>query len=92
MSKRYDIRQKRLVLRSMRRGIREMDLILQAYANANLAIMDASRLDLYEDFLAENDHDLYGWITGRSVPPPRYSHLVRDISEFVSSAGTVSSL
>ena len=58
-------RLKRLAMRSMRRGIKEMDLILGGFARAGLQDLDPGSLDLYEALLAENDHDLYGWITAR---------------------------
>ena len=39
-------RLKRLQMRSMRRGIKEMDILLSAFAAANLAQMDEAQLDL----------------------------------------------
>ena len=62
-------RLKRLKMRSMRRGIKEMDLILSAYADANLANMDEAGLRLYDSLLDENDQDLYQWVTGQIDPP-----------------------
>ncbi len=46
-------RLKRLKMRSMRRGIKEMDLILSAFADANLARMDEAGLSLYDALLRE---------------------------------------
>ena len=63
---------KRLHMRSMRRGIKEMDLILSAFAEANLAGMSRDDLALYDALLAENDHDLYGWVGGQFEVPARY--------------------
>ena len=60
-----DARLKRLKMRSMRRGIKEMDLILGSFADQGLPALDAPALDLYEALLAENDHDLYAWVTAR---------------------------
>ena len=40
-------RRKRLYMRSIRRGIREMDLILGAYADRALAGMEDGALDAY---------------------------------------------
>ena len=57
-------RLKRLRLRSWRRGIKEMDLILGAYSDARLAELDAGTLDRYEALLDENDQDLYKWVSG----------------------------
>ena len=56
---------KRLQMRSMRRGIKEMDLILSAYAEARLPQMDDAGLTLYDQVLNENDHDLYLWVSGQ---------------------------
>ena len=67
-----DVKIKRLAMRSMRRGIKEMDLILSAYANAHLADLDDANLGLYDDLLSENDHDLYAWVTGHADTPTRY--------------------
>lgn len=60
-----ETRLKRLKMRSMRRGIKEMDLILGSFADEGLAGLDAVALDSYEALLAENDHDLYSWVTAR---------------------------
>lgn len=73
-------RLKRLRMRSMRRGIKEMDLILSAFADGNLAAMEAGRLDDYDALLNENDQDLYRWVTGQEPPPERFSDLISDIS------------
>lgn len=72
---------KRLKMRSMRRGIKEMDLILTAYADENLAQMDAAKLDLYDALLNENDQDLYQWVTGQVAAPPPFGPLIADISQ-----------
>ena len=61
----HEARLKRIVMRSWRRGTREMDLILGPFAEAELAAMDAESLDAYERLLEENDQDLYPWITAR---------------------------
>lgn len=60
-----EARQKRLLMRAHRRGIREMDLILGPFAAAHLASMPPDELRLFEALLEENDQDLYAWIAGR---------------------------
>jgi antitoxin CptB len=75
-----ETRLKRLKIRSWRRGIREMDLILGGWSDARLSTLDAAELDLYEALLEENDQDLYGWITGRDLPPERLRPLVARIA------------
>ena len=81
MNETRDVRLKRLAMRSMRRGIKEMDLILSTYADRHLADMDDATLDVYEALLAENDQDLYQWVTGQSAPPGGYLELILSISQ-----------
>ena len=71
-----EIRLRRLRLRSWRRGIREMDLILGGFADAALAGLDAELLDAFDMLLPENDHDLYGWIAGNAGAPTRYEDIL----------------
>ena len=61
----HETRLKRLRMRSWRRGMKEMDLILGPFSDSELAGLGAADLDLYEVLLAENDQDLYPWITAR---------------------------
>lgn len=75
-----DIRIKRLAMRSMRRGIKEMDLILSAYAGEHLAAMSDPDLDLYEALLEESDHDLYRWVSGQDHAPDRFAGLIAEIA------------
>ncbi|WP_439156296.1 succinate dehydrogenase assembly factor 2 [Yoonia sp.] len=72
---------KRMRMRSMRRGIKEMDLILSAFSNGHLAEMSDDGLALYDALLAENDHDIYGWIGGQFVVPDRYAILIDKIAQ-----------
>lgn len=76
---------KRLHMRSMRRGIKEMDLILPSYAATRLAHMDDSGLALYDSFLNENDHDLYQWVTGQTAPPDEYTALIAEIKAHLAA-------
>jgi len=68
MSETHEARIKRMKMRSWRRGIREMDLILGPYADAKLEQFDAAALDLFDTLLEENDQDLYPWFSGAAVP------------------------
>lgn len=72
---------KRLKMRSMRRGIKEMDLILTAYAGDRLADMSEAQITNYDALLSENDQDLYQWVTGQMAAPDHFSALISDISE-----------
>lgn len=81
MTETREIRLKRLRMRSMRRGIKEMDLILDAYAAENLSEMNDPTLDVFEALLHENDQDLYQWVTGQVNAPEKFTDLIRDISQ-----------
>ena len=75
----HDHRIKRLKMRSMRRGIKEMDLILSHFAQATLDQMTEEELVNYDLLLAENDHDLYSWVTGAAAAPPEFAPLIAQI-------------
>ena len=71
---------KRLAMRSMRRGIKEMDIILSAYATQNLDTMDEATIQLYDVLLDENDQDLYQWVTGQVPAPEKFKQMIARIS------------
>jgi antitoxin CptB len=60
--------------------MREMDLLLTAFAEVELAAMTAADLDLYEALLDQNDQDLLAWVTGQGLPPPRFGPLMARIT------------
>ena len=76
MTEPREIKIKRLKMRSMRRGIKEMDLILQSYATAHLDGLSDADLALYDQMLDENDHDLYQWVCGLGQMPDVYAALM----------------
>ncbi len=81
MSETAQDRIKRLKMRSMRRGIKEMDIILSAYADSELARMSEAKISLYDQLLEENDQDLYSWVTGQTQPPSEFADLLSEIAQ-----------
>ena len=75
---------KRLHMRSIRRGIKEMDLILTAYATDHMPHLSDDGLATYDAFLAEYDHDIYGWITGQGAAPEQYDGIMTTIMSLSS--------
>ena len=75
----HETRLKRLAMRSMRRGIKEMDVILGGFAANGLQNLDAAAMETFEAMLSENDHDLYQWASGQVETPARYSDLMQTI-------------
>ena len=67
-----EIRLRRLRMRSWRRGMKEMDLILGPFADSHLAGLSEPLVQEYEDLLAENDQDLYLWVSGQAQTPPEH--------------------
>ena len=86
-----EIKRKRLKMRSMRRGIKEMDLILKNFADLNLNSMSELELEKFENLLLENDQDLYQWSTGQVDPKKEFIDLIQDIKNFISNSGGLSS-
>ncbi|MFD2854245.1 succinate dehydrogenase assembly factor 2 [Seohaeicola zhoushanensis] len=74
-------------MRAMRRGIREMDLILSAWADIHLDALPEDRLDLFDALLSENDQDLYAWVTGRDPAPERFAAMVDDVAQIFQKQG-----
>ncbi|MQY42877.1 succinate dehydrogenase assembly factor 2 [Epibacterium sp. SM1969] len=68
-------------MRSIRRGIKEMDILLKGFADENLAQMDDETLEIYEAILNENDQDLYQWVTGQAAAPEPLAGLIKTISQ-----------
>ena len=75
-----EIRIKKLILRSWRRGTREMDLILGGFADREIRGLSDEMLDSYEKLLDEIDNDIFDWICGNSECPEEYSTLLRLIA------------
>ncbi len=71
-----DARRKKLLFQSQHCGIKENDILLGQFAEAHLADMTDKELDQFEALLAENDHDIYGWVVGHQALEPRVDHAV----------------
>ncbi|KKM83023.1 hypothetical protein LCGC14_1313650 [marine sediment metagenome] len=81
MSETPENRLKRLRLRSWRRGMKEMDLILGRFADDRLGTLDPARLTTYDAMLEENDQELYRWVTGQAPVPDQYAPLMAEIAK-----------
>jgi antitoxin CptB len=69
-------RRKRLLFRAQRRGFKEVDLIFGAYADLNLAALDAMGLDQFEALLTAPDQEVYAWLRGAAPVPAAYDNPV----------------
>jgi antitoxin CptB len=64
-----DPRRRRILFRSRRRGLREMDLALGSFADAHLAGLTEDELTEVERWLDLPDPDMLGWLTGELATP-----------------------
>ena len=67
-----DPRRRRILMRSWRRGLREMDYLMGGFADAHLAGLEDRELDDLEALLEEADRDVLMWLTGEIATPPRF--------------------
>ena len=67
-----DIRRKRLLFRSVRRGTKESDLVIGGCAKAYLGSMDEAQLTRFEALLECSDPEILGWVIGQRPVPPDF--------------------
>ena len=72
-------RRRRLQFRAARRGFRELDLLMQAFAAAHLDRFDARQLEQFEAVLNLPDQHVFDWIMGRAQPPENHRSEVLDL-------------
>jgi antitoxin CptB len=64
-----DVRRRKLLFRSWHRGIREMDLLLGHFADAQLSGLSEVELDEYESWLELPDQQIFAWLNGTEATP-----------------------
>jgi antitoxin CptB len=83
-------RHRRILFRSWHRGMREVDLILGQFADAEIANLCESDLDDYERLLEASDPDIFTWITTETMPPAAYdTPVLRKIRNFHNHAAPI---
>ncbi len=76
-----DTVRKRLLIRSWRRGTKELDLILGRFSSNNVSKLEVAELDLYEQLLANDDHVIYAWLFGKEESPKIFYNLIKQIQK-----------
>ena len=76
-----DTVRKRLIIRSWRRGTKELDLILGGFSNNNVNKLEMAELDLYEKLLSNDDYVIYNWLFGKEESPKIFNNLIKQIQE-----------
>jgi antitoxin CptB len=68
-SKGLDARRRKLLFRCWHRGIREMDLVLGRFADAQLASLNDGELNELEMWLDIPDQQIFAWVNGLEPAP-----------------------
>ncbi len=66
-------------MRSKRRGMRELDLLIGRFVEERLAYLSDAELEHLEALLFEIDVSVFDWITGMKDCPEPYRGLVAEI-------------
>jgi antitoxin CptB len=78
-----DERRRRLLYRAWHRGMREMDLIMGRFADAEIGEMSEADLVSFEQLSDVPDPDLYNWIANNvEVPAEHDTALLRRLRAF----------
>ena len=71
---------KQFLYRSTHRGCKETDFLIGEFAKVKLA--EIKDLELFGNFLEEDDLEIYDWILGKYEEPEKYKNLVDEIRVF----------
>jgi antitoxin CptB len=67
-----DLRRRRTLFRAWHRGMREMDLIMGRFADAEIGAFSDDDLTEFERLIEVPDRELFRWITGEAATPSNY--------------------
>lgn len=67
-----DGRLKRLHHKCKYMGVRENDVIFARFAERYLNELSSEELDQFDALLAENDWDIFTWVTGKAEVPSQH--------------------
>ena len=78
-----DPRRRKILFRAWHRGMRETDLIMGRFADAEIGAMSDGELDVFEGLIEVLDRDLLSWVTGEAEVPENYdSDVFRRLKAF----------
>ncbi len=67
-----------------RRGLLELELLLEPFVNGRLPALPPASLEDYERLLEHDDVDIHEWILARSQAPDAVAPMVAEIRSFLS--------
>ena len=78
-----DPRRRKILFRAWHRGMRETDLIMGRFADAEIGGLSEAELDEFERLIEVLDRDLLSWVTGEAPVPSNYdTELFRKLKAF----------
>lgn len=78
-----DPRRRKVLFRAWHRGMRETDLLMGRFADAQIATLTDAELDAFEELMEAADRDLLAWLTGeRQVEPQHDTPVFRRLRAF----------
>jgi len=63
---------KRLLYQSWYRGCKETDRIVGWFAKKHIHELSDAQIDEFEEIMAEDDKDIFNWLTGKITVPAKY--------------------
>jgi len=73
---------KQLLYRSIHRGCKETDFLIGEFAKVKISTFNNNELNIFADFIVEDDMLIYDWILSKVAVPEKYKDIVRIIREF----------
>ena len=73
---------KRLKMRSWRRGMKEMDIILGKFIDHSIDFLTDDEIKSYENLLNNDDQMIFSWILNKEQIPEEFNDIVKKISNF----------
>jgi antitoxin CptB len=73
---------KKLLYRSAYRGCKETDFLIGQFVKAKINEMSEQQLKILENFLVEDDLEIYDWVLGKEEVVEEYEGLVKLIRKF----------
>lgn len=85
-----DERRRKILFRCWHRGMREMDLIMGSFADAEIERLSEGELDSLEHLMQAPDPEVYRWVAGDASPPAGYdSPLLHRLRAFHRRRGPI---
>ena len=71
-----------LIYKSWHRGCKETDILLGFFAKDCIETMNETEIELYKEFIAQPDWDIYAWLTEGAKSPEKYTKIIAMILEY----------